>query len=81
MNTAEIKLDLFRRIDSLPKADLKSLYNKFIALIDTTSKYKLNDFEKEAIEKALEESKKDKFYSQSDVLNEASEKYPNLKFK
>jgi hypothetical protein len=32
MNAAEIKLDLFRRIDKLPKADLESLYDKFIAL-------------------------------------------------
>ena len=81
MNVAEIKLDLFRRIDNLPKADLESLYNKFIALIETTSKYQLNEFEKKAIEEALEKSEKDKLYSHADVINEASQKYSNLKFK
>lgn len=81
MNAAEIKLDLFRRIDNLPKADLESLYSKFIALIDTSSKYQLNDFEKKAIEEALEKSGKDKVYSHSEVINEACQKYPNLKFK
>lgn len=81
MNAAEIKLDLFRRIDKLPKADLESLYDKFIALLDTNSKYKLNDFEKKAIDEALEKSEKDKLIAHNDVLNEASSKYPNLKFK
>ena len=67
MNTAEIKLNLFRRIDNLPKAELESLYNKLIALLDTTSKYKLNDFEKKAIEEALEKGEKDKMYSHKDI--------------
>lgn len=81
MNAAEIKLDLFRRIDKLPKADLENMYHKFIALLDTNLKYKLNDFEKEAVEEALQKSEKDKLVKHLDILNEASAKYPNLKFK
>lgn len=81
MNTAEMKLELFRRIDNLPKADLENLYHKFIALLDTNAIYKLNDFEKKAIEEALETSEESKLVEHLDVLNEASAKYPNLKFK
>lgn len=81
MNAAEIKLELFRKIDRLPKADLENLYHKFIALLETNAIYKLNDFEKKAIEEALEKSEESKLVDHLDVLNEASTKYPNLKFK
>lgn len=81
MNVAEIKLELFRKIDSLPKADLENLYHKIIALLDTNAVYKLNDLEKKAIEEALERSEEGKLVEHLDVLNEASVKYPNLKFK
>ena len=81
MNAAEIKLELFRRIDNLPKTDLDSLYSKFIALLESNSVYKLSDLEKRAIEEALEKSEESKLVEHLDVLNEASAKYPNLKFK
>jgi len=81
MNTAEIKLELFRKIDRLPKADLENLYYKIIALLDIDAVYKLNDLEKRAIEEALENSEESKLVDHLDVLNEASAKYPNLKFK
>jgi hypothetical protein len=81
MNAAEIKLDLFRRIDNLPKADLENLYHKFIALLDTNALYKLNESEKKAIVEALKKSEESKLVEHLDVLNEASAKYPNLKFK
>jgi predicted transcriptional regulator len=81
MNAAEIKLELFRKIDRLPKADLENLYHKFIALLDTNAIYKLNELEKKAIEEALEQSEEGKLVEHLDVLNEASAKYPNLKFK
>lgn len=80
MNAAEIKLELFRKIDKLTEADLKNMYNKFKALLDSTTSYKLNKFEKKAIEKALEESEKGNIESHESVLNEAKQKYPNLKF-
>ena len=81
MNAAEIKLELFRKIDRLPKADLENLYHKFIALLDTNAVYKLNDLEKKAIEEALEQSEERRLVEHVDVLNEASAKYPNLKFR
>jgi hypothetical protein len=81
MNAAEIKLEWFRKIDRLPKADLENLYHKFIALLDTNAVYKLNYLEKKAIEEALEQSEESKLVEHLDVINEASAKYPNLKFK
>jgi hypothetical protein len=81
MNAAEIKLELFRKIDRLPKAELENLYHKFIALMDTNAVYKLNYLEKKAIEEALEQSEESKLVEHLDVINEASAKYPNLKFK
>ena len=81
MNAAEIKLELFRKIDRLPKADLENLYHKFIALLDTNTVYKLNYLEKKAIEEALAQSEESKLVEHLDVINEASAKYPNLKFK
>ena len=80
MNAAEIKLDLFRRIDSLPKADLDKIYSQFLALLNTTSNYKLTKSERKAIEEAMVESEKKNFHSREDVMMEAKQKYPNLKF-
>ena len=80
MNTAELKLDLFRRIDSLQKAELENIYDKFISLIDASSLYKLNKYEKKAIEEALKESKKGNILTHENVINEAKQKYPDLKF-
>ena len=74
MNTAELKLDLFRRIDSLQKAELENIYDKFISLIDASSLYKLNKYEKKAIEEALKESKKGNILTHENVINEAKQK-------
>lgn len=81
MNAAEIKLEMFRKIDRLSKTDLENLYHTFLALLETNAIYKLNDIEKKAIEEALEKSGKDNLVEHLDVINEASVKYPNLKFK
>jgi hypothetical protein len=80
MNTAEIKLDLFRRIDSLSGADLKRNYNKILELLNTHSEYKLTRKEHKAIEEAIEESKKGNSLTHKQVLAEAKQKYSNLKF-
>ena len=81
MNAAEIKLDLFRRIDSLNESDLNKVYHKFIAVINSTSKYKVAGAEKDAIETALQISKESKSYTREEVMQEAKQKYPDLKFK
>jgi predicted transcriptional regulator len=81
MNAAEIKLDLFRRIDSLPKNDLEKVYDKFLALLNLTSEYRLSETERQAIEEALEDSERGDVFSHEEVMNEAKRKYPNLKFR
>jgi hypothetical protein len=80
MNAAEIKSDLFRRIDNLPKADLENMYNEFLALLNNTTKYKLTKTEHNAIKEALAESKNKNIHSRENVISEAKQKYPNLKF-
>lgn len=80
MNAAEIKLDMFRRIDNLSQTDLKKFYSKFIDLINASSTYKLSQDERIAIEDALHESEKGNIHSHNDVIAEAKQKYPNLKF-
>ncbi len=81
MNAAEIKLDLFRRIDNLSENDLEKMYDKFLTLLSSTSTYTLSDLEKEAIRESLSDSKKGNVFSHEDVVNEAKERYPNLRFK
>jgi predicted transcriptional regulator len=81
MNAAEIKLDLFRRIDGLGESDLEILYNKLIALLNTSSQYKLSKDEKVAIDEALEASKNGLIFTHEEVMEEARSKYPNLDFK
>ena len=81
MNTSEIKLDLFRKIDSLKDAEFEILYDKFLALLNTTSLYKLSNDEKKAIDEALEASKRERAFNHKEVMDEARSKYPNLRFK
>jgi hypothetical protein len=78
MNAAEIKLDLFRRIDNLPKSDLEIIHNNLLAFINATSNYRLSKSEKIAIEEALGET--GNLCSTEDVMKEAKLKYQNLKF-
>jgi predicted transcriptional regulator len=81
MNAAEIKLDLFRKIDKLKESELEQMYNKFLALLNAGSAYKLSKVEKVAIYEALEASKQGKVYTHEEVMEEARGKYPNLNFK
>lgn len=80
MNTAEIKLDLFRRIDSLKEKELKILYGKLLELLEP-SKYHLSKSESQAIDEALESGKYENYKTTEEVMNEAKQKYPKLKFK
>ncbi|MFO7999739.1 MAG: hypothetical protein R6U46_00740 [Marinilabilia sp.] len=81
MNAAEIKLDLFRRIDNLKESDLEKVYNKFVALLNASAPYQLSKDEQEAINEALEASKRGETYTHEQVMEEARGKYPNLRFK
>jgi hypothetical protein len=81
MNTAETKLDLFRRIDNLKDSELESVYQAFLSLLPSSEKYTLSNQEKKAIEQALDYSKKGETYSHESVIKEAKSKYSRLKFK
>jgi predicted transcriptional regulator len=80
MNIAELKLELFRKIDNLNEADLKKIYHKFVALLDT-SVYNLSEAEDKAVDQALEASKKGEIHTHEEVVKESRHKYRNLKFK
>lgn len=81
MNSAEIKLDLFRRIDGLSKAELEGFYDKILALLNSNAEYKLSEAERCAVVEALANSDYRSLETSNKVVAEAKEKYPNLKFK
>ena len=81
MNAAEIKLDMFRKIDKLSLAELKNIYIKFLELIEKTSAYSLSEEERYAINEALRDNASTEKFHYNDIVNEAKTKYPNLKFK
>jgi len=80
MNTAEIKLDLFRRIDGLESSRLESVYSKIIGIlgVDSQKENSLSPELIDALDEALEASKKGKTHSHEDVMNKTKAKYPNL---
>ncbi len=80
MNTAEIKLELFRKIDRLRSEELEIVYNNISSFINDSTKYKLSDDERNGIDIALEESAKGNVFSSESVVAEAKQKYPGFKF-
>jgi|SRR5690554_6819711 len=80
MNAAEIKLDLFRRLDNLDNQRLEKVYTKIINLINTEDPRKdvLSPEIKAALDEALEDSKKGRVYAHEEVMQKTKEKYPNL---
>ncbi len=81
MNTAEIKLELFRKIDELSDTDLKRNYINILALLNAQTEYKLTPKERKAVEDAIEQSEKGNILTHDEVLTEVKQKYSNLKFK
>ena len=81
MNSSELKLDLFRRIDGLSQVDLEKSYEKILALLKINKEYALSESERNAIEEALNVSEYESLSTQEQVVAEAKQKYPNLKFK
>jgi F420-0:gamma-glutamyl ligase len=81
MKTAEMKLDLFRKIDRLKDDEIEVIYKKFVSILENEKVYDLNKAEKKAIDEAVEVGEKNKKYSLTEVKNEARKKYPGLKFK
>ncbi len=80
MNAAEIKLDMFRKIDRLSQHDLEKMYHAFLALLNVNTEYRLSADEKKAIEEALEDSNSGYVYSHDEVIDEARNRFPNLRF-
>lgn len=81
MNTSDIKLKLFRKIDSLNEDELKRYYNQILSLLSSSEQYTLKTNEKKAIDDALEQSKKGNSFTHEEVVEEARHKYPNLDIK
>ncbi len=81
MNTSDIKLELFRKIDNLTEDELKKCYYPILSLLNSSEPYSLNKLEKKAIDEALEYSKKGKTLSHEEVVREAKKRYPNLDIK
>lgn len=80
MNSAEIKLDLFRKIDNLDNRKLEKIYNSLIGLLNSASsgETSLSLELKGALDEALEASKKGQVYAHDEVMQKTREKYPNL---
>lgn len=81
MNAAEIKLDLFRKIDNLRDIELERKYQAFLCLLAPQDKYTLTNSEKKAVEEALEHTKKGETLTHEAVIKQAKSRYPKLKFK
>ncbi|BBE18478.1 hypothetical protein AQPE_2640 [Aquipluma nitroreducens] len=81
MNTLELKNKIIRKIDSLNEADFEKIYNQLLEVLNLETQYKLSEEENEAIDLALQVSEEGETYTHEDVVNEAQNKFPNLKFK
>ena len=80
MNSAEIKLDIFRRLDSLDGKRLERVYGKILALINSEppKQQELPPEVKAALDEALEASKSGKVVSHEEAMRRTKEKYPTL---
>jgi predicted transcriptional regulator len=80
MNTAEIKLDLFRRLDNLDGKRLERIYEKIISLIasDSPKQHEISPEVKVALDQALESSKLGRVVTHEEAIRKTKEKYPNL---
>jgi len=81
MNTLELKNKIIRKIDSLNEADFEKVYNQLLEVLKLETPYKISKEENEAIDLALKVSEEGETYSREDVIAEAQNKFPNLKFK
>lgn len=81
MNTLELKNKICIKIDNLNDADFEKVYNQLLEVLEKAPLYKLSVGENEAIDAALKASEKGKTYSHEEVMNEAKDKFPHLKFK
>lgn len=80
MNSAEIKLELFRKIDKLDNSKLEKVYNSLIGLLNSFSlgETPLSPELKVALDEALDGSKSGQVHTHEEVIEITKEKYSNL---
>lgn len=80
MNSAEIKLELFRKIDNLDNRKLVKIYDSLISVLNSasTGETSLSPELKVALDEALDASKKGQVYTHEEVMKKTREKYSNL---
>ena len=81
MSTLELKDQIIRNIESLNEDDFQKVYHQLLEVLKLGNIYKLTVEENEAIDQALRVSEEEGTYSHDEVMKEAKEKFPNLKFK
>lgn len=79
MDIAELKLDIFRKIDALEPARLKEVYGALVNLLNTKDEMcewnKLSQCQQEAIFKGISELDEGKGVEHKFVMQELIEKY------
>ena len=79
MNPAEIKLDFFRKIDSLKGERLREAYGMILNYLNSTAAEdhweKLSEGEKKAIETGLSQIQAGKTKPHADVMSKFQKKY------
>lgn len=80
MNSAEIKLDLFRKIDKLDNSKLEKIYNSLIGLLNSasTGEASISSELKNALDEAMDASKNGQVYTHEEVMQKTKAKYSNL---
>jgi len=80
MDIAEVKLDLFRKIDKLDDIELQKVYTKLIELLNAASidDTSLSPEVKAALDEALEASEKGQVSSNEEVMQKTRDKYFHL---
>ena len=81
MNTLELKKKIIQQINHLNEAELEKVYSQLLETLKSSKNYKLSDEENEAINQALKVSDEGQIYLGKEVIAEAKEKFPSLKFK
>lgn len=82
MKSAELKLEMFRKIDSLETNKLKELYGIMINYLNSNKEsdewLNVTDNEKKSIEIAIEQLDCGKGIPHSEVINRLRNKYSNV---
>jgi hypothetical protein len=81
MNSIELKNTIIKQIDNLNEAEFERVYHQLLEILKSANYYKLTEEENEAIDLALKVSENGETYSHDQIVNEAIDKFPNLKFK